>query len=166
MGTRFQPYPTYQASDISWYKAAPVHWQAERFKYALSQKQKTPNNQLGAGSISFGRVIFKDSESIPSETLASYQEVLAGEFLINPLNMNYDLISLRTALSTINVVVSTGYIVLQCAGLLDKEFTKWLLHEFDVAHMKTLGSGVRQTITYADIGNSYFLKPPLSTASD
>ncbi len=59
-------------------------------------------------SISFGKVVYKDAEKLAPETLASYQEVLRDEFLLNPLNMNYDLISLRTALSAIDVVVSTG----------------------------------------------------------
>jgi type I restriction enzyme S subunit len=91
--------------------------------------------------------------------LRRVQEVLSGEFLINPLNLNYDLLSLRTALSEINVVVSTGYIVLLSNGRLIEKYTRWLLQQFDVAHMKTLGSGVRQTINYSDIGNSFFFEP-------
>jgi type I restriction enzyme S subunit len=62
-------------------------------------------------------------------------------------------------LSEINVVVSTGYIVLQSNDRLIKKYTRWLLQQFDVAHMKTLGSGVRQTINYSDIGNSFFFEP-------
>lgn len=139
----------------------PAHWNEARFKHVLADKKKVPRPDLPAGSISFGRVVFKDAEIFSEETKASYQEVLAGEFLVNPLNLNYDLLSLRTALASIDVVVSTGYIVLQSCGRLNPNYTRWLLQQFDVAHMKTLGAGVRQTINYADIGNSYFFEPPL-----
>jgi len=137
----------------------PSHWKLVRFKHVLSDKKKTLRPDLPAGSISFGKVVYKDAEILSNETKASYQEVLSGEFLVNPLNLNYDLISLRTALSSIDVVVSTGYIVLKSSGDLNANYTRWLLQQFDVAHMKTLGAGVRQTINYADIGNSYFSQP-------
>ena len=100
-------------SGIQWIGKAPSHWSPLRLKHVLYEKKKTHNSELEAGSISFGNVIYKDSESITKETKASYQEVLPGEFLVNPLNMNFDLKSLRTALSEIGVVVSTGYIVLK-----------------------------------------------------
>ena len=36
-----------------------------------------------------------------------------------------------------------------------------MLHVFDVCHMKTLGAGVRQTITFNDIGQCFWPLPPL-----
>jgi type I restriction enzyme S subunit len=156
----YQIYPKYINSGVAWMGDVPEHWVPIRFKHRLLEKKKVSNSGLDAGSISFGRVIFKVAENLAPETKASYQEVLAGEFLINPLNMNYDLLSLRTALSAIDVVVSTGYIVIRSEDNLVKRYIRWLLQEFDVAHMKTLGSGVRQTINYMDIGNSFFYEPP------
>ena len=157
--SRYKAYPEYKDSGVEWLGRVPAYWLAKRFKQALIDKKKTSNPLLEAGSISFGRVVFKDSDSLSQETKDSYQEVLSGEYLINPLNLNYDLLSLRTALSEIDVVVSTGYIVLKSNGILSPRYIRWLLHEFDVAHMKTLGAGVRQTINYSDIGNSYFCAP-------
>ncbi len=156
---KYQAYPEYKDSGVEWLGVIPSHWDMVRFKYRLAEKKKTPNPQLEAGAISFGRVLYKSSENLAPETKASYQEVLAGEFLINPLNMNYDLLSLRTALSDIDVVVSTGYIVARSDKQLVKRYVRWLLYQFDVAHMKTLGSGVRQTINFMDIGNSFFYEP-------
>ena len=156
----YQIYLKYINSGVAWMGNVPDHWVPIRFKHRLLEKKKVSNPGLDAGSISFGRVIFKVTENLAPETKASYQEVLAGEFLINPLNMNYDLLSLRTALSAIDVVVSTGYIVIRSEDDLVKRYVRWLLQAFDVAHMKTLGSGVRQTINYMDIGNSFFYEPP------
>jgi type I restriction enzyme S subunit len=159
MAGRYHFYSEYKESGIVWVGKVPDHWQPVRFKHVLLEKKKTSNPSLEAGSISFGNVVFKNSDNLSAETKDSYQEVLAGEFLINPLNLNYDLRSLRTALSEINVVVSTGYIVLLSNDRLIKKYTRWLLQQFDVAHMKTLGSGVRQTINYSDIRNSFFFEP-------
>ncbi|WP_323939202.1 restriction endonuclease subunit S [Aeromonas hydrophila] len=156
---KYQPYPEYKDSGVIWSGFIPSHWEPIRFKHVFVEKPKTSNIELPAGSISFGRVVFKDEDKLAEETKASYQEVKVGEFLVNPLNLNFDLKSLRTALSEIDVVVSTGYIVLQCYRKLEARYARWLLHEFDVAHMKSLGAGVRQTIGFNDIGNSYFCMP-------
>lgn len=157
---KYQAYPEYKDSSLTWMGLVPKHWNCIKFKWVLEEKKKVPNPDLPAGSISFGEVVFKNEDNLSPDTKASYQEVLSGEFLINPLNLNFDLKSLRTALSTIDVVVSTGYIVLRCDGSLHKEYLRWLLQEFDVAHMKTLGSGVRQTINFTDISNCLFFYPP------
>lgn len=156
-----KPYEHYEDAYAVWYKKRPAHWKCEKFKYYFSEKSKQNAPYLKAGAISFGEVIYKDENNLSIDTKSSYQEVLAGEFVINPLNLNFDLKSLRTALSKINVVVSTGYIILRTNGLLNPHYARWLLHQFDVAHMKTLGSGVRQTINYNDIGNSFFCRPSL-----
>jgi type I restriction enzyme S subunit len=156
---RYKPYPAYKPSYAAWSGDVPDHWSPIRLKHVFAEKKKVHNPALPAGSISFGNVIYKNEESLAKETKAAYQELRCGEFLINPLNMNYDLLSLRTALSSIDVVVSTGYMILQSAEGYDKNYLRWLLQQFDVAHMKTLGAGVRQTISYADIGNSFIFQP-------
>lgn len=97
---------------------------------------------------------------LPPATKATYQEVLKGEFLINPINLNYDLKSLRTALSEIDVCVSPAYIVLRPLADADSRYLKYLIHLFDVCHMKTLGAGVRQTISFEDIGVCGTIVPP------
>ncbi|HHY0601667.1 TPA: restriction endonuclease subunit S [Vibrio parahaemolyticus] len=148
-----RPYTEYQQSDISWLGKVPKHWTKNKFKFLLNEKPKTQNLELPCGSISFGHVVFKDSERLSEETKAAYQEVLSGEFLINPLNLNYDLKSLRTALADIDVIVSSGYIVLKSLDVVDKAYLRWLLYLFDVHHMKTLGAGIRQTISFKDIAD-------------
>lgn len=146
------PYVDYQPAPAGWIGRIPAHWHVERIKFSLSEKGKVVVSGLPAGAISYGRVVAKDGEKILPETLASYQEVRAGEFLINPINLNYDLVSLRTALSEIDVVVSPAYIVLRAnESKLDPRYGNHLLHIFDIRHMKTLGAGIRQTIGFQDI---------------
>lgn len=154
-------YSDYKDSGVGWLGDVPASWQKNKFKFLLREKNKTQNIGLPCGSISFGNVVYKDSEKLTEETRLAYQEVLSGEFLVNPLNLNYDLKSLRTALSDIDVIVSSGYIVLQSKKTTVSKYLKWLLFVFDIRHMKTLGAGIRQTITFKDIGNCVAYIPSL-----
>ena len=151
-----------KSSGVQWIGHIPCHWNIERIKYGLKEKKFLKNNNLPSGSISYGEVILKNSDKIPLQTRESYQEVLSGEYLINPINLNYDLISLRTALSNHDVCVSPAYIVL--IGMPEKitpSFGKYILYTFDVQHMKSLGGGIRQTINFKDIGECLWALPPL-----
>lgn len=155
-------YESYKTSGVEWLGEVPSHWEIKKLKHLFVEKKHTQNLALNCGAISFGKVIRKPDEKITEETKRSYQEVLAGEFLINPLNLNYDLISLRIALSEIDVVVSAGYIVLKEKYALNKKYFSYLLHRYDVAYMKLLGAGVRQTINYNHISNSLLVFPSLA----
>lgn len=157
----FQKYSDYQDSGEYWIGLIPKHWEIKKLKHVFQEKKKVTNPNLSCGSISFGKVIYKADEKVTEATKASYQEVLAGEYLVNPLNLNYDLVSLRIGLSEINVVVSSGYIVLKNVINLDKQYFNYLLHRYDVAYMKLLGSGVRQTISFNHIANSLLAYPPI-----
>ena len=157
-----EKYESYKDSEIEWIGEIPSHWEIKKLKHIFFEKKRVSNPILKSGSISFGKVVYKDDKKIPESTKASYQELLSGEFLINPLNLNYDLISLRIGLSGIDVVVSMGYIILKNSIEIDKSYFNYLLHRYDVAFMKLLGSGVRQTINYNHISNSLLAFPPLS----
>lgn len=159
--THAPKYEAYKDSGEQWIAEVPKHWEVKKLKRILYEKKHTFNPKLKCGSISFGEVVTKDDEKIPFSTKASYQEVLKDEFLINPLNLNYDLISLRIALSKIDVVVSSGYIVLKNKEEVVRNYYKYLLHRYDVAYMKLLGSGVRQTINFGHIANSLLVLPPI-----
>lgn len=154
-------YDSYKDSRESWIGEIPKGWDVLKLKHIFYEKKHTKNMALNCGSISFGKVIKKNDDRIPHSTKSSYQEVLKGEFLINPLNLNFDLVSLRIALSEIDVVVSAGYIVLKNKKPIRKEYFKYLLHRYDVAYMKLLGSGVRQTINFNHIADSLLPVPTI-----
>jgi type I restriction enzyme S subunit len=154
-------YESFKDSGEGWIEDVPTHWEIRKLKHLFQEKKHKPNLDLNCGSISFGEVVEKDDERVPLATKTSYQEVRKGEFLVNPLNLNYDLKSLRIGLSDIDVVVSAGYLVLQAKDEMDKRYFKYLLHRYDVAYMKLLGSGVRQTISFNHIANSILVAPPL-----
>jgi type I restriction enzyme S subunit len=158
-------YHSFEDSGIDWIGNIPKHWEIKKFKRVFREVKKRTDTELNCGSISFGKVVYKDDEKIPESTKRSYQVLKTGEFLINPLNLNYDLLSLRIALSDKDVVVSSGYIVIDNIVVLNKTYFKYFLHRFDVAFMKLLGSGVRQTLNWSDIANCDLILPPLPEQS-
>ncbi|MCW5595253.1 MAG: restriction endonuclease subunit S [Rhodocyclaceae bacterium] len=143
----------------SWCGTPPSTWELTKLKYLFKERKDDSLGVFPPGAISFGEVIEKDMHN--ADTLGSYQDVHVGDFLVNPINLNYDLKSLRVAHSGINVRVSPAYIVLQSTSNNDARYLRWLMYQFDVAHMKTLGAGVRQTITYSDMGPCQVYLPPL-----
>ncbi len=147
------------SDEDAWYGSPPETWSDSRLKYVFKEVPTRGSPDFPSGAISFGEVVQK--QMLNEETLDSYQDVRAGEFLVNPINLNYDLKSLRTALSSLDVRVSPAYIVLEQVGGNKPRYLRWLLHLFDVAHMKTLGAGVRQTIKFADIGACRAFLPPM-----
>ncbi|MEA2072334.1 MAG: restriction endonuclease subunit S [Campylobacterota bacterium] len=157
---KLERYSSYKDSGAQWLEEIPEHWEVVKIKYLMDEKKKTHNITLNCGSISFGKVVYKDDEKIPLSTKKAYQVVEKGNFLVNPLNLNYDLKSLRIALSDLNVVVSSGYIVLDILRDINKSYLNYLLHRFDVSFMKTLGAGVRQTLNYTDISECELVEPP------
>jgi type I restriction enzyme S subunit len=146
-------------SGVEWIGEIPENWEIVKLKFIFKEKKSTKNPLLNSGSISYGVVVYKDDEKIPETTKESYQELLEGEFLINPLNLNYDLKSLRIGMSRINVVVSQGYIILKINKGYNPNYYEFLLRKFDVVHMKSLGQGVRQTISFTHIKEEFLIRP-------
>jgi type I restriction enzyme S subunit len=155
-------YQSYKPSKIDWIGEIPTSWEVRKFRFLFVEKKSTQNLSLNSGSISFGQVIYKNDEGIPQERKETYQEVLKGEFLLNPLNLNFDLKSLRIGLSEIDVVVSPGYIVLKLNEGLNKGYFKYLLRIFDTQQMKSLGNGVRQTISFKHLSSEELVLPTIS----
>lgn len=146
-------------SPMDWIGLVPLHWQLTRFGDVIAMRPKKSVANVPPGALSFGRVVEK-KDDFPEETKSTYQEVLPGDFLINPINLNYDLKSLRTAKSDVHVCVSPAYIV-ATASQESPDFIKWLLYDFDLRYMKTLGAGVRQTLTFQDVKKCLIHVPPL-----
>lgn len=145
-------------SGIDWIDRIPNNWSIKRLKNFCTKKNKITNNEnLDALSLSFGEVVKKNIE-ILEETKMSYQKVDKQDIIINPLNLNFDLKSLRVGVSHIEGCISTGYIILKNKKE-DIEYIKYLFHLFDILKMKQLGSGVRQTLNFTLLKNCSFPLP-------
>lgn len=147
------------SAEIDWMGGTvPPSWNVFKLKHLLCEERKEIGGDAPAGAISFGEVVVKNFDN--EETLATYRTVRPGQFLINPLNLNYDLKSLRIALSQIECRVSPAYIVASnVESVAQARYLRWVLRVFDVQHIKTLGAGVRQTVKFEDIGECRIALP-------
>jgi type I restriction enzyme S subunit len=146
--------------EIDWMGGQPPPaWDVFKLKHVLREEKKEIGGNAPAGAISFGEVVLKDFKN--DETLGTYRTVRPGQFLINPLNLNYDLKSLRIGLSRIECRVSPAYIIVSNDdNRTSAAYLRWALRVFDVQHIKRLGAGVRQTVSFADIGECRIALPP------
>jgi type I restriction enzyme S subunit len=88
----------FDRQEIDWMGGQPpLTWNVFKLKHVLKEEKKDIGGNAPAGAISFGEVVLKDFNN--EETLGTYRAVRPGQFLINPLNLNYDLKSLRIGLS-------------------------------------------------------------------
>ena len=60
----FPRYPKYKPSGVEWLGEVPAHWEPIRYKNVFREKRFNSGEHLQAGSISFGRVVFKDDEAM------------------------------------------------------------------------------------------------------
>jgi len=70
---KVEKYPAYKDSGVEWIGNVPSHWEVKKFKRAFYEIKKRTNPELNCGSISFGKVVYKDDEKIPESTKKSYQ---------------------------------------------------------------------------------------------
>lgn len=147
-------------SGVEWIGEIPKHWDIKRFGAILKKsKKETGFNNLKPASLSFGKVVEKKQEVLES-TIASYQRVIPNQIVINPLNLNFDLKSLRVGIVEKEACMSSGYIVLNVDKKENAFFTKYQLYLFDILEMKNLGGGVRQTVSYDILKKVNLLKIP------
>lgn len=157
---------TMKASGVEWIGNIPSHWEVKALKFLLTKKNKTLNTISAKPlSLSFGKVVYKKTEVL-DETLNSYQLVKPGQILINPLNLNFDLKSLRIGISNYSGCASSGYIVVNVKYNHFKNYINYLLHIFDVLELKNLGGGVRQTVSFEMLKNQSLLDVPIAEQTE
>lgn len=110
-----------------------------------------------------GNIISKsggDSKYHP-ETLEGYNVVLPEDIVINGLNLNYDLKSLRVGQVQEKGVITAAYITIRPHGI-NSGFLKYLLKGFDF--LKTfhgMGKGIRLTLSYGELKKMFIPVPSL-----
>ena len=88
--SRITTYSKYKKSRESWLGEIPEHWEEKKFKHIFSEKKKTTNVDLPCGSISFGKVVYKDDEKIPESVMNFLKVAISMGFSshmpLTPLN--------------------------------------------------------------------------------
>lgn len=163
----FQKYPAYKDSGVEWLGEIPVHWEIyPGLKFIVENKSKNTgmirNTVL---SLSYGKIRVKQDDELTGlvpESFETYQLVNKGDLIFRPTDLQNDKVSLRSAYSEYDGIITNAYLNLKFRQIADSKFFHYYFRAIDNNKIiYGLGSGLRQNISYLDFRRFLFPFPPL-----
>lgn len=155
-------------SGISWIGEIPEHWEVKRLGLFFTEN-KTINSCMQcieAYKFNYGTLIRKDEDIDPNELKDIYNKytiLKPRDIVINGLNLNYDFVSQRVALSTSTGIITSAYIVLSPRTRVHELFFYYLLKSMDGMKLfHGMGTGIRLTLSFKELKYQLLPIPPLS----
>ncbi len=161
-------YDSYKDSGVDWIGLIPEHWNVTPLfclMDEISQKNEycTVTNQL---QFKFGSIVEKSNQVVDSavaKIISSYTIVNTDDIIINGLNLNYDFVTQRVAKVTKYGVITSAYICLRPKNLTFPCYFNYLLKTMDNKKMlNSMGTGIRQTLSYKQLRHINLSVPPIS----
>ena len=156
-------------SGIEWVGQIPETWEEKPIRFLFDQI--TAKNKLGkektALKFTYGTIIPKtdfdaDTDEYVADTILNYTIVKPGVIMINCLNLNYDFVSQRIGLVKNKGVITSAYLAIFPRQNVLPEYANYQLKYFDsVKAFHNMGTGVRKTLDFTELGKKYFVLPPV-----
>ena len=161
------PNVSLKPSGDKWIGDNPQHWGYERVeKYFHNNTSYNKDFQYKHAFKFFkGTIIHKDEtfeEDEYQDTYEKYTIVEPNDIIINGLNLNYDLKSMRVGKVTENGIITSAYIVLRPYNNVYSDFFNYLFKAFDYRkffHGK--GKGIRLTLSFNELRYFEIPVPPI-----
>ena len=160
-------YARYKDSGISWIGDVPEHWETKRVG-AYFNENKALNKDFifkKAYQFKFGSLVLKNElgdEREYEDTYVKYTVLNENDIVFNGLNLNYDFVSQRVAICPAPGIITSAYIAMSPKNSIDSMYYLWLFKTMDNKKMlHGMGSGIRLTLSFADIKNQLIPIPPL-----
>lgn len=156
-----QRYDSYKDSGIQWLGEIPSHWEVLPGR-VLFQENKTRNDGGNRNilSLSYGKIIIKKdtNEGLVPEEYTSYQIIKPGYIIVRCTDLQNDKVSLRTAVSDLEGIITGAYLGLVPYKKANPRFFHYLLRTWDnCKEIYRYGSGLRQSLSWLDF--KYLLLP-------
>lgn len=157
----------YQDSGIEWIGQIPMDWKMQPLSIYFSENSKS-NSDLGsvnALQFKYGEIIQKPNNGKELtdkdlELLAKYTVVSSDDIVVNGLNLNYDLKSLRIAKVRENGIITSAYIVLRPRNGANASFYNYYLKALDFQKIfHGMGVGIRLTLSYDELRSMQLAVP-------
>lgn len=156
-------------SVIEWIGKIPAIWNEVPIRFVF--KECTTKNVLlqekMALKFTYGNIIPKqdfdaDTDEYVANTIANYTVVHPGVIMINCLNLNYDFVSKRVGLVKDNGAITSAYLAIEPTDKVIPEYATYQLKSWDaVKAFHNMGTGVRKTLDFSELGKKHFVVPPL-----
>ena len=161
-------YARYKDSGISWIGEIPEHWDVKRVA-SFFDENKSVNKELvykRAYQFKYGSLVPKNEigdEKEYEETYVKYTVLNKNDIVFNGLNLNYDFVSQRVAISPEKGIITSAYIAIVPRNGVEPMYYCWLFKTMDNKKMlHGMGSGIRLTLSYAELKSQMILHPPIS----
>lgn len=161
-------------SGIEWVGNIPAHWDAIpiRYLFAECRFKNTLNQEKTALKFTYGTIIKKtnfdsDSDEYVANAMTNYTVVNPGTIMINGLNLNYDFVSQRVGLVKDRGAITSAYLAIAPGNRVVSEYANYQLKSWDYAKaFHNMGTGVRKTLDFSELGKKYFVTPSIEEQSE
>lgn len=155
-------------SGIPWIGEIPEHWEVKRWGNAFKENKDINSNlenttafQFNYGSLVRKKREYKEEED--AETYAKYTILKPKDIVINGLNLNYDFVSQRVAISDDNGIITSAYISMHPRDNVEAQYFCYLFKTMDAMKLfHGMGTDIRLTLSFAELKKQYIPIPPLS----
>ena len=156
-------------SGIKWIGNVPASWKLVPIRYLF--RECTTKNRLGqektALKFTYGTIIPKtnfnaNTDDYVANTIMSYTVVHPGVIMINCLNLNYDFVSQRIGLVKDYGAITSAYLAIEPNIQVLSAYATYQLKSWDAAKaFHNMGTGVRKTLDFSELGKKHFVLPTL-----
>ena len=156
-------------SGIEWIGNIPASWKSVPMRYLF--RECTTKNRLGqektALKFTYGTIIPKtnfdaNTDDYVANTIMSYTVVHQGVIMINCLNLNYDFVSQRIGLVKDYGAITSAYLAIEPNNQVLSAYATYQLKSWDAAKaFHNMGTGVRKTLDFSELGKKHFVLPTL-----
>ena len=161
-------YNAYKDSGIKWIGEIPEHWEVKRLASCFTENKKT-NSDLSvieAYKFYYGTLVRKDvgiDVKDVKDTYSKYTVLRPNDIVINGLNLNYDFVSQRVAISNNRGIITSAYLAITPRKNVSPQYYCYLLKTMDCHKLfHGMGTGIRLTLSYGELKKQPIVIPPLS----
>lgn len=145
----------------------PEHWEIRRWGNAFIENKDINTNlentdafQFNYGSLVRKKRTYKAEED--AETYSKYMVLKPKDIVINGLNLNYDFVSQRVAISAENGIITSAYISMHPRKNVNAQYFCFLFKTMDAKKLfHGMGTGIRLTLSFAELKKQYIPIPPI-----
>ena len=158
-------------SGIPWIGMVPEHWEVKRAAIMFSEnKNKNSKYEFShAFKFNYGTLVPKDETGDVSEyrdTYEAYTIIKKNDIAINCLNLNYDFVSQRVAISPNKGILTSAYLIITPRNGVNPYYYNYLFKAMDSKKLfHGMGTGIRLTLSYTEL-KKQFLPNPSFTEQD
>lgn len=144
-------------SGNKWIGDIPAHWKFERIEKIFHSKTlyNSEFSYKHAFKFFMGTIVPKDENLDAEEYQDAYEKytiVEQNDIIINGLNLNYDLKSMRVGKVPYKGIITSAYVVLRPYNNINTDFFNYLFKAFDYRKFfHGMGKGIRLTLSFNEL---------------